>query len=905
MALAPGTRLGPYEVLAPLGSGGMGEVYRAKDTKLGREVALKLLPEHLANDAERLARFEREAKTLAALNHPHIAQVHGLEDSAGARALVMELVEGPTLADRIAEGRIPLDEALLISRQIAEALEAAHDQGIIHRDLKPANIKVRSDGEVKVLDFGLAKAVDPNPTSAATDDSPTITSPAMTMRGVILGTVAYMSPEQAKGKPADRRADIWAFGCVLFEMLTARRAFEGEDVSDTLASVLKSEPQWEALPANTPARVGKLLRRCIERDVKKRLPHIGVARLELEDGARDDTTFAGVTPPTPTRAVWKTHAAWAAAAVLLAGVGSQVVRQPAQEATPARAVRFQIAPPAGHVFPGANGVPRFAISPDGSAVVFAASEIGKRDQLFIRRLGDPEARPIRGTEVPPTGGDAIQQPFFSPDGRYVAFFSGAESLLKRVPVDGGPVERLASVPTQNCGGSWHGDVILVASQGTDGVVRLPAGGGEPTPVTRLDTTRNDFAHLWPQFLPDGKRFIYLARTPTESSVFVGSLDGAPPVLLTRSDAMARFVPPDQLLYVRDTTVVRQTLDLSTLKLDGEPTVVSDAVMVAVNTRVGLATSDSGAMVVAQGPGTGGDFEIRLVDRGGRVIPPGTIESPVSEPSVRLSPDGRRIAFTKISGQTDLWVKDIERGISSRVSASDASDRLPVWSPDSTRVVYQSSRDVRGRTGLYVRDVAGLNADVLLHVNELGHQVVPEDWSPDGRFLLFRQLSNTSVDLMLLPLTGDAKPVPYLRDGFRNRQASFSPDGRWVAYGSNEGGPVQQLFVRSFPDPTAAKVQVSGDGGSQPRWRRDGRELYYIDARGRLVATAVEARDGLRFGAPVALFEAGLAPELGTSNIGTSFDVFADGQRFVVVSPRAVAAGSTLTVALNWMADLEK
>ena len=926
MALVPGTRLGPYEVVGPLGAGGMGEVYRAKDTKLGREVALKRLPEHLAQDPERLARFEREARTLAALNHPHIAQVYGLEDApsptgsgAGLRALVMELVEGPTLAERIASLRgpgvsgpptgLPLDEALPIAQQIAEALEAAHDQGIVHRDLKPANIKVRPDGTVKVLDFGLAKAVAGESGVRASDtlaNSPTITSPAMTMQGVILGTAAYMSPEQAKGKPVDRRADIWAFGCVLFEMLTGRRAFEGEDVSDTLAAVLRGEPPWAALPSGTPPHVRTMLARCIERDVRKRLPHIGVARLELTEGAARQSVSAAAASPAP-RASWRVHAMWAAAvmaAVAGAVYASRNTGVPLAPVPPS--VRFELAPPPGHIFPGAGGVPRFAVSPDGTRVVFAATRVGVRDQLFVRRLDDVAAVPIDGTESQVSGGDAIQQPFFSPDGRYVAFFSGAESMLKRVPVDGGPVERLASFPAQNCGGTWHGDVILIASQGSNGVLRVPAGGGEPQHVTSLDVSAGELAHLWPQFLPDGQHFLYFARSAVDSRVRVGTLDGAPPRTLVPAEAMAGFAAPDQVLYVRDGTLVAQRLDLKAMALVGSPTTVAPNVMVASNTRVGMSSSASGALVFAAGNATAGNYNAVIVDRKGKRLGE-PVEAGLNEAWVRLSRDEQFVAFHRGAGTLDVWVHHLSRRITSRVSSAAAgSDRLPVWAPDSRRLAYQSNRDA-GRAALYVRDLDALHPETRLQLNGDGRQVMPDDWSPDGKYLLFRDVANDASDLMSLPLpTGE--PVVYLRDGFRNRHAAFSPDGRWVAYSSNESGALPQVFVRSFPDPAQAKFQVSADGGAQPRWRRDGRELYFVSGRAELVAAAVTPTEGgLRFGTATPLFGLGTVRESAASvtGLGSTYDVFPDGQRFVLAEPVSAQSDVKLTVALNWMNDLKK
>jgi len=908
MALAPGTRLGPYEVTAPLGAGGMGEVYRAKDTRLGREVALKLLPEAFAADPERLARFEREARTLASLNHPHIAQIHGLEDASGTPALVMELVEGPTLADRIAEGALPLDEALPIARQIAEALEAAHDQGIVHRDLKPANVKVRPDGTVKVLDFGLAKAVAGDSGVVAASDapanSPTITSPAMTMRGVILGTAAYMSPEQAKGKPVDRRADIWAFGCVLFEMLTGRRAFEGEDVSDTLASVLRAEPAWSALPATVPERVRTLVRRCLQRDVQKRLPHIGVARLEL---AEDITAeVASATVGSSSGLPWRAQVTWAAVAIglsLLVGVAARRT-VPTPVALPT--VQFEVRPPEGHTFPGANGVPRFSLSPDGTQVVFAAGNPGEFDQLFIRRLDSVDAEPIKGTESPASGGDRVQQPFFSPDGLWVAYFSGIESALKRVPAAGGPAEVLAKLNTQNCMGSWHDDRILLSSAATQGIHWIPADGGALTAVTRLDESKGEAAHLYPQFLPDGRRFIFTVRTRDGAfAVYGASLDGGPPTRITPSSGMGRFVAPDQLLYLKGNTLVRQRIDPATFTLQNAAITVAEGVLVAANGRVGLSSSDDGTLAYVSGSDNQGSLVVQRRDRSGRQTDSTPVVELVTAPWLRLSPDGRRLAYVGGGGGVwDIWVADVTRRTASRLTSSPETEANPVWSPDGRRVIFRRQMS-NGLPAILERDAAGLSPERAIAQGTVETQFYPEAWSPDGSTIVFRRTvgGGASVDLMTLPVNPGSEPTTYLADGFRNRQAAFSPDGRWLAYASDQS-TISQVYVRSFPDPTSAKVQVSVDGGIAPRWRRDGRELYYIDVRNRLMAVAIDTRADVTVGTAVPLFQFPEVVNIPGSNVfGTPFDVTADGQTFYVAAPGSDQSATRLTVTLNWASTL--
>ncbi len=596
--------------------------------------------------------------------------------------------------------------------------------------------------------------------------------------------------------------------------------------------------------------------------------------------------------------------AWAAAALALAAAAGFSVRSTSLPAAAPAVYRFDVRPPEGQVFPGANGVPRFAVSPDGAQIVFASSLPGQRDQLFVRRLGAVEAEPIKGTESPAGGGDSVQQPFFSPDGRFVAFFSGQESALKRVPVGGGPVERLASLPPQNCAGSWHGDVKLVACGATGGVQRLPASGGTLTPVTTLDASRKEFAHLYPQFLPDGEHVLYFAQTTDgDAAIYVGSLAGSAPVRVVKTEAMARFAPPNQLLYVRDRALVSQTLDLSRFALVGDAITVSKSVMVAGNSRIGVSTSDNGVVVLAQGTDVLGSDEILARDRAGRAVGSGPLELLISFGWARLSPDGRSVAFSRASGSQDhIWVKNLDRGVVSRVTTDEALNRSPVWSRDGRRVTYVSLRGPDGRTGLFERDVAALSAERLLVRGERGDILFPEDWSPDGRTLVYRSFSSRGGDdLMVLEASEGAVPTPYLRDGFNNRAASFSPDGRWLAYISDESGTFQ-VFVRSFPDPTQAKYQVSADGGGYPRWRGDGGELYFVSARNRVTAIGVTHGSGLSFGKPVDLFDLGDVSVV--TAVRSPFDVSADGQRFIIVRPMTGAGGVSLTIAVNWMAGLK-
>jgi eukaryotic-like serine/threonine-protein kinase len=626
VSLVTGTRLGSYEVLGTLGAGGMGEVYRARDTALDRDVAVKVLPDAFANDADRVMRFEREAKTLAALNHPHIAQIYGLTSLSGAghpgtRALVMELVEGEDLAERLGRGPIPVDEALPIAAQIAEALEAAHDAGITHRDLKPANIKLRSDGTVKVLDFGLAKP--PAPTGAASGSvemmhSPTMTSPALTMQGVILGTAAYMAPEQAKGKPVDRRADIWAFGCVLYEMLTGRRLFQGDDVSETMVAILRDEPDWQTLPPGTPARVRRLLCQCLQKEPRRRLPHIGVARLDLLTDADDDPAVA-----TPTLArTWPSRVPWAVAgAAALALVA--VSLWPGAPA-PALSVRFTIEPPRGGAFVGAAGVPRFAVSPDGTALAYQVALQDGTSRLLVRRFDATDSRTLEGTGSDHLGNRG-QQPFWSPDGRELGFFDEADGALLKLALETGDIRTIARMPGNQYGGSWADDgAILFSTNQTGGIRRVPAAGGDVQQVTTVDPADPADQHLWPEVLPDGRHFLFLrSRRSTGSlnvaeagsaAVYIGSLDGGAPKRVVESSVQARFAPPDRLLFVRDGSLYSQRFELSRLELTGQPELVVNDVHFTLTGRLAASVSRTGVLVYSAGEAGGVSGEAVWLDR---------------------------------------------------------------------------------------------------------------------------------------------------------------------------------------------------------------------------------------------------------------------------------------------------
>ncbi|MGH9253659.1 MAG: protein kinase domain-containing protein [Vicinamibacterales bacterium] len=879
MTLSARSRVGPYEIVGLIGSGGMGEVYRARDTTLNRDVALKVLPEHFASDPERLARFRREAQLLASLNHPNIAAIYGFEESSGIHALVMELVEGPTLAERIGQGTshkaqgpsynsLPLDETLAIAKQIADALEAAHEQGVIHRDLKPANIKVRSDGMVKVLDFGLAKAFEPEPAGVAGSSmAPTITSPAATRLGTILGTAAYMSPEQARGKPVDKRTDIWAFGCVLYEMLTGRRPFEGEEITDVLARILERDPDFTAISEATPPAVQRLLRRCLDKDRKRRLPDIGVARLEIDDAlaAPAGARASAVTVSTSSR---RERAVWAGTVVMGAAITATGAYYMQPAPTDAPEMRLQIDRP------GGVGINTFAVSPDGRSVVFRSAAEGSEPQLWIRSLASEAAQPLAGTEQAST-------PFWSPDSRSIGFFLRGE--LKRLDLADGRIQTLASESGPG-GMAWSADgTILFARSFSGPLYRVAAAGGEVAEVTRVDPPRHS-GHVYPQFLPDGRRFIFFAfGSPEGEGVYLGSLDSAEVRRLFRAESAAVFAPPDLLVFAQEGALVAQRLDLDTWQLAGEPRTVARQVLVdVVNGYSAVSASAAGPIAYRSQPG---ERQFVWLDRSGRRM--GTLgESDPAQPgAVRLTTDGRTAALTRtIEGNTDIWLMDIVRGNLRRLTVDPAADTLPRWSPDASRIVFSSDRRA-GNLDLYERVVNGAEPERLLL--ETPTDKAANDWSPDGRFVLFRNTDpKTAADLWALPLFGDRKPFPVAQGPPAENFGRFSPDGRWVAYQSNESGRFE-IYVQPFPGP-GPRVQVSTDGGTNPEWRGDGRELFLTTLENRLMVSAVRfVGSGIEVGTPEALF---LKPE------GT-WTVSRDGQRFLVAATTEEA--SPITILLNW------
>jgi serine/threonine protein kinase len=887
-----GTRLGPYQIAGVLGAGGMGEVYRARDTTLNRDVALKVLPEAVTFDVDRLARFKREAQLLAALNHPNIAAIYGFESSDTVQALVLELVEGPTLAERIALGPIPIGETLQIARQITDALEAAHEQGIVHRDLKPSNIKLRADGAVKVLDFGLAKALEPM--SAAGVDvtgSPTITTPAMTGVGVILGTAAYMSPEQAKGRAADRRSDVWSFGCVIFEMLTGRRAFDGEDVSDTLATVLKDEPAWQHLPPSTPDSIQVLLRRCLQKDRKNRLRDVGDARLEI-DAAISQPADRGASSRQPAIERLVLLAALAVATVI---AGWSMMRGP-RPSPSSPELRVDIATPS------TRDPVSLAISPDGRRIVFAATTDG-RSRLWLRSLDATAARPLTGTE------DG-RFPFWSPDSRSIGFFA-LDDKLKRIDVNGGAIGDLAGAPV-GAGGTWNQEgTVLYAPVPDAPILRVPASTASSTfgvntvAVTRLDVPRQT-GHRFPAFLPDGRHFLYyVAGSPDVRGVYLGQLDGSPSQRLLDADAPAVYAPPvaaaaGQLLFVRQSVLWAQDFDAGKLELSGIPFKVAEHIAVDSGRNVAALGASAAGSIVYRTGSTAGGSQLTWFDRAGKEL--GKAGGPAIDLGLAANPslsaDGRFVAMSRsVDGNTDIWRLDIERDVLTRFTTEAVPEIYPLWSPDGQRIVYSSRTAGKPGFDLYEKSVNSTSPGTLLL--KMDTVAVATDWSPDGRVLLYRRFDPiNSTDIWALPTDGDRRPFPVVQTAFDERDAQFSPDGKWIAYQSNESGRFE-VYVQPFPGP-GGKTQVSIDGGAQPRWQRDGRELFYMTLDGQLqsVSMRFDSNGTIQAGSPVRLFQThvGAVVQGGSSQ---AYVVSRDGQRFLVNTVAEVASSSPITMILNW------
>ena len=903
MALASGTRLGPYEVLGPLGAGGMGEVYRARDTRLARDVAIKVLPAHLSANSDLKQRLDREAKAISSLNHPHICTLHDVGSQDGVDFLVMEHLEGETLADRLQRGPLPFDEALKIAIPIADALDKAHGRGIVHRDLKPANIMLTKHG-VKLMDFGLAK---PLPGMSASVVAPmTPTTPTMsvaalsadasplTQKGTVVGTFQYMAPEVLQGAEAEGRADIFSFGCVLYEIFTGRRAFEGKSQFSVLGAILDHEPERiSVMRPSSPARLDETVRRCLAKNPEQRYGCMHDVRIQLE--ALAEGAAQGAVVAKSGGGGWFVGAsiAWMVTGIVVLaalGVGAAYLfRTP----TPSAVVRSSILPPAGTSFVTmlpSSGPPAF--SPDGTSLAFTARDEKGKVQLYVRRLNSLVAQALEGTD------DAIY-PFWSADSREIGFF--AQGKLRKISASGGPPQTTCDAPNGR-GGTWGPDGTIVFTPTTQSPLRrVSAAGGIPVDASTLNISQNENSHRWPSFLPDGKHFLFWARSsrgPHENQVYVGELGSPQTKALMKSDSMAVYAS-GHLLFLREQTLMAQPFDLSRLELDGDPVPITDRVGMNGSTAHPLFSVSQNGAVVYQSGDAEGNWDLQWVDRDGKqagfAAPPDRYVTP------SLSPDGSHLAvmiFNGAFGTGDVWVFDLARGTKTRLTFGPANQSMPVWTPDGKTVIYESAQS--GVPHIYEKQADGSGTEKPVLVTSDGMEY-PNSISPDGRYLIYeRKLkSDAAYHLWVLPLFNQGKPFPIVQTTFEERDGQISPDGKWMAYRNNETGR-WEIYITAFPG-GGAKWQVSTNGGTNPRWRKDGRELYFLDPSENIVAVDVKAAgNAVNLGVPHHLFQAlAIQPEYGP------FDVTDDGKKFLLNSGNMKEGSAPFTLIQNWPSELTK
>jgi eukaryotic-like serine/threonine-protein kinase len=876
MAITPGTRIGAYEVTSQLGEGGMGVVYRARDTKLLRDAALKVLPEHFADDPNRLSMLQREAQLLASLNHPNIAQIYGLEQVGNTGCIVMELVEGETLSDKLKKGPVPFDEALEIAKQIADALATAHEKGIVHRDLKPANIKLTPSGAVKVLDFGLAKVLG-GPTGKA-DLSMMPTKVSGSVAGGIVGTVGYMSPEQARGKEVDARTDIWAFGCVLYEMLTARLAFEAETATDMIAKIVTAEPDLNLLPPNTPPSIRLLLSATLNKNVHQRLQHIGDMRLFLDQkmfaGAASAASSVVHDKPASSRVLMSLFAAAVIAALVLAVL---YFRTPAP--VPASEMRFELGLPEMTNF--------VTVSPDGQRVLYSATTDGTR-ALWIRPIASETGQRQTGTEN-------VNGGIWSPDSQRIVFV--ADGKLKKLDIASGAVQFICDVPGgQTRGISWNRDGVILLARTDNVIVRISDTSGEIKPVTTLDQTKKETVHAVPVFLPDGNDFLYaiLSSIPENSGIFVGSLDGKVKQRLlpfgNRLEGIA--YAPQGYVILSTGAVTARRFDPKTFTVSGQPISIADGSLLSV--------SDNGLLVYRKPAPPPAARQLTWFDRNGKQT--GQLGASGNYGDIQISPNGDRVALdmTDPNAPRDIWVMDVARAVLSRVTLEMSDDWNPAWSSDGTRLVFASTGSGAG-THIHAKSATGAGAEDL--VFESNSNEIPTDWSPNGRYIPFsRQKTGGGVDLWVLD-TIEKKASPFIETRFDKAQSKISPDGRWIAYTTNDSG-MYQIVVQSFPDPNGGKWQITSQGGIEPKWRHDGRELYYLALDGKLMAVSIKGEKTIEAGTPTPLFETPLTVPRGQLPRTHRYDVAPDG-RFLIAVPKATATAPPIVAVMNWTSGLEK
>ena len=890
MALTSGTKLGPYEILEPIGAGGMGEVYRARDTRLERTVAIKVLPSHLSSDPERKQRFEREAKAISSLNHPHICTLHDVGYQDGVDFLVMEHLEGETLAERLKKGSLGTEQVLKIGMEVADALDKAHRQGVVHRDLKPGNIMLTKSG-AKLLDFGLAKPTGMAVASGTMAEAMTAASPAspaspttpLTQQGTIVGTFQYMSPEQVEGKEADARTDIFALGAVLYEMATGKRAFEGKSQLSVASAILEREPEpISRIKPLAPVTLEHVVKACLAKDPEERWQSAADVRRQLKWIAEGGTQVSVTAPAGAPSRRWSRWG-WPAVslALLLAAaiLGGLWLRG---RSAPQPAMFFQAPLP----FTAED----MTLSPDGHTLAAAGYlESVNKNVIWIHDVGSRRAENIPGTE-------GATFPFWSADGHYVAFF--ADGKLKKVEVPGGRVQTICDAPSGR-GGAWNKDgVILFAPSALTELFRVPASGGTPVPLTKLDAGRLETSHRWPVFLPDGNHFLYLAANfsghPETNAIFVGSLDSEPRRMIVEASANAAYAVPGYLLFYHDKALMAQPFDVQRFTLTGEPTtIVSDVQFLPQVDRAAFAVSDSG-LLVSQGVSYATGSQLAWFDRSGK--PLGTAGQPAVYGNVALAPDGSRIALDSTDSDStniDLWTMEVARLTAKRFTFDPAMDAVPAWSPDGRQLLFGSNRNLT--FDLFVKNSDGSGEDkVILHG---GNIAVPNDWSRDGRYILYTQ--GTTLRYLTVP---EYVSKPFLQTKAVLANGQYSPDGRWVAYSSNETGR-WEIYVVSFPEPSG-KWQVSSGGGQQPKWRGDGRELFYLSPQGKMMAVPVNLGNTVDAGMPMALFQAHPRQPVSAVDVFT-YDVSRDGRRFLIITQVEHSGASPMSVILNWPAQLRK
>ncbi len=874
MVLTPGTRLGPYEIRGPLGKGGMGEVYRATDTRLDRTLAIKVLPPDLAGDPYRKARFEREARAVASLNHPHICDLHDVGHERGIDFLVLEYLEAPTLAERLLKGPLPLTEVLSHAIGLADALDHAHRHGVVHRDLKPGNIMLTKSG-VKVLDFGLA-SLRPIDSLAAVDTAAAGDRGPLTSANAVLGTLQYMAPEQLEGREADARTDVFALGVVVYEMATGHQPFRAETQAATIGAILHTDPAPMATRRREiPSDIDRVIARCLAKDPENRWQTARDLLLELQWIA--ESLQSRLPPARVGNRRVPASLPWVAAVVLALSTMVLAVLHFREPPIERRVVRLSVLP--------SQPTSDFSLSPDGRVLAFIGGREGNT-RLWIQSLDSPSPHPVDGT-------DRAEFPFWSPDGRFIAF--GADGKLKKVAVSGGPVQTLCGAPSV-LGGTWNRDEVIVFAPGNrTALYRVPAAGGEPAQVTTLDQSQGQNTHRWPHFLPDGRRFLYLARStrPENSGIYVGSLDTPEVTRVMSSDSRAAYAPPGYLLFARDRALLAQPFDTNSLRLVGDSVEVLEDLQFSRADGYGSFTlSEHGELAFQPSATASPRSELVWFNRAGQRLELPVVPGNVAEPSI--APDGKRVAVMLWEDMTsDLWLVDVERGATSRLTRDPAVDTSPVWSPDGHTIVFSSNRN--GPADLY-QTTPGGDERALLQSSGVKHVT---DWSLDGRLIVYANTEQRrDRDLWTLVAGNEGKPALFLQTRFEETLGRLSPNGRWMAYVSNDSGR-DEVYVRPFP-PSAGIWQISTAGGTEPRWRRNGTELYYRAADQRLMAVDVKTQSLFDHGEPRVLFPT----RMSRSGIW-NYDVTPDGQRFVISLDIGDDVPPPINVVLNWTEALQR